>query len=428
MSNFVVWFTKITGIIPQALFFKTKMYYLNKKPKIKGGALIISNHTSVYDYALYLFVFFIRHIYVLIAKSTYNQNGFIHGLMKNLGSIVVDRNSYDFNFMSEVEEKLNKNKLVLLFPEGRLPRKEEHDLLEFKPSFVYVALHTGKPIIPIYTNGEYGFLNKKRTRVMMGDPIYVKDLYDDEKSEKENIDYICNYVKDYIKKLRNELNKRVANEVPKIVKIFDYKMLFLDFVKWTGFIPVLCDLRLKRIYVENGKIVRKPKGLFKGKYMVISNHFSFRDPVILMNSIPFRRLTFIAVSDLFENKFWGKVFTGFGCIKLDREKPTMYTFKKVKERFNRGHLVGIFPEGGITIDKPLESFKSGSVLFSVMNDADVLPIYIKRRSKWYHRQRVYIGSKIKLEASSVPSMDEINNLSEMLRKEMLKLKKVSGDL
>lgn len=427
MNIFVVWFTKITGFIPAALYFKKKVYYLNKKPKVKGGALIISNHTSVFDYALYLFVFLKRNIIVLIAKSTYYMNKLLTTFLKLMGSIIVDRKSYDFSFMSEIENKLKDNKTVLFFPEGRLPLKDEHELLEFKPSFVYIALNSGKPIIPCYTNGEYGFFNKKRTRVMIGDPIYVKDLYDDEKSEKDNIDYICNYVKEYINKLKNELNKRVANEVPYLVKLFDHKMWFYDFIKWTGFIPVLFDLRLKRIYVENGKVVKKPKGIFKGKYLVISNHKSYRDPVILMNAIPFRRLGFIAISNFFEKKFWGTLFRGFGCIKLDREKPTMYTFKKVKERFNRGHVIGIFPEGGITIEHPLESFKSGSVLFALMNDADVLPIYINKRKKWYHRQRVYIGSKIKLQGSSIPSMDEINDLSEMLRKEMLVLKKVSGD-
>ena len=44
------------------------------------------------------------------------------------------------------------------------------------------------PIIPVYTNGEY--FHGKKAKVVIGKPIDVKELYDDSKSEKENLAYI----------------------------------------------------------------------------------------------------------------------------------------------------------------------------------------------------------------------------------------------
>ena len=41
------------------------------------------------------------------------------------------------------------------------------------------------PIIPVYTNGEY--FHGKKAKVVIGKPIDVKELYDDSKSEKENL-------------------------------------------------------------------------------------------------------------------------------------------------------------------------------------------------------------------------------------------------
>ena len=79
-------------------------------------------------------------------------------------------------------------------------------MLEFKPSFVYIALESNAPIIPIYTNGKYGF--KGKTRVMIGEKIYVSDLIDETKTIEENIDNICKYFRNYIISLKEELDEK----------------------------------------------------------------------------------------------------------------------------------------------------------------------------------------------------------------------------
>lgn len=439
MNYFVVWFTKITGLPVQWLFFRKKIYYEDKNSqnrKIKGGALIISNHTSVYDYALIMFTFISRNITVLIAKSTLVLNKFLKSFMPKMGSICVDRKSYDFSFMTSAESKLNRNKTVLIFPEGRLPLPEEkeNDLLEFKPSFVYIALNSNKPIIPVYTNGEYGFKNiftKKRAKIIIGKKIYAHELIDKTKTESENIEYICNYVRDYIKQLKDKLLKieqEKKQQIPLLLKIFDYKMFFHDFVKITGAIPVICDLRIKRIYIKNKKVTKKPKNLYKGKFIIISNHKSYKDPVIILNTFWKRRISFIALDKFFETKLGNFIFKGFGCIKINRESPSLKTFKEVKNVLNRGHLIGIFPEGKIGKEEKIDNFKSGAVLFSLMNDCPIVPIYIAKRNHWYNRQRVYIGDKIYPDRNNLsPSLDQINNFSKILREKELELKKISGE-
>ena len=54
------WFFRITGFIPQLIGFRYKVYYEDKSVqgrRIKGKAILMSNHQSVMDVALYLFVF-----------------------------------------------------------------------------------------------------------------------------------------------------------------------------------------------------------------------------------------------------------------------------------------------------------------------------------------------------------------------------------
>ena len=205
MSRVFVWFVKITGWIAAVFYFKTKTYYLSptQKKNIKGKAIIVSNHKSVMDYPLYMFVFRWRVIRTLTAEIIYKKGKLMAWFLKKMGCIRVDRESGDFGFMHEAIKHLNKNGVTLVFPEARLHKPGEEGLLEFKPSFVYMALETGAPIIPCYTNGCYA--QKKRAKVLIGERIYLQELYDESKTEKENIDYLCKYVRDYINVLEVKL-------------------------------------------------------------------------------------------------------------------------------------------------------------------------------------------------------------------------------
>lgn len=183
-------FAKITGWPVQKLAFRTKIHYEDasvQNRKIRGGAIIISNHTSVFDYAVFMFVFFGRTLRYQMAELLFEKKP-LGTLLRLLGGIRVDRNSNNFGFLSQSERILEKDGIVGIFPESRLPLPGEERPLPFKPSAAYLALSSGAPIIPIYTNGSY--FSKKRAEVIIGKPFYAKSLADSELSQKENIDLV----------------------------------------------------------------------------------------------------------------------------------------------------------------------------------------------------------------------------------------------
>ena len=76
MSRFVLWFVKITGLIPELFYYRRKTYYVNKKSqnrKIKGAAIVVSNHKSIMDYPLYMFTFFCRSLRTWTAEVMYKK-------------------------------------------------------------------------------------------------------------------------------------------------------------------------------------------------------------------------------------------------------------------------------------------------------------------------------------------------------------------
>ena len=128
MNRFFLWFVKLTGLPLQYFYFRKKIYYEDKstqRRKIKGGALVVSNHYSVYDYPLIMYTFFGRSLRTLVAEVIYQKGKFMSWFMKRLGAIRVDRDSYDFSFMSAMVKCLKDRQVGLVFPESRIGEENE---------------------------------------------------------------------------------------------------------------------------------------------------------------------------------------------------------------------------------------------------------------------------------------------------------------
>lgn len=203
-------FVKLTGWLPQLICFRTKIYYEDKKiqsRRVKGGAIIVSNHTSVFDYAVYLFVFFGRTLRTVMAEVLFEKK-FLGVFLKLMGGIRVDRDSNEYGFMGKCESILRNGGLLCVFPEGRLPKPGEEKPLPFKPGAAYLALAANVPLIPVYTNGCY--FGKKRARVMIGTPVDPFDLVSEGGSDKENTEAVNAALREkllYLEKLLEERQK-----------------------------------------------------------------------------------------------------------------------------------------------------------------------------------------------------------------------------
>ena len=208
MISFFNYFVKITGWIIQKIIFRTKIFYEDKSVqsrRIKGPAIIISNHTSVYDYAVYLFVFFFSTLRCQMAEVLYKKKllGFF---LKLMGGIYVDRNAHDLDVVDKSNKILSKKGKILIFPEGRLALKDEKRPLPFNEGAALLALVSGAPIIPVYTSGNY--FKKQRVRVIIGKPIKLENIIDNKLDDKDNIRIMTKYLENRINELGNLLNEK----------------------------------------------------------------------------------------------------------------------------------------------------------------------------------------------------------------------------
>lgn len=208
MIRFFNNFTKITGFIVWKAVFRARIFYENKdiqSRQIKGPAIIISNHTSVYDFQQYLFVFFGRTLRFQVAELQF-EKPLLGWFLRNLGEIYVDRKNHNFSFMAKSESILRHGGVVGIFPESRIPRPEEERPLPFKSSAAYLALSSQAPVIPVYTDGEY--YSRKPSHVIIGTPMYADDIADDNLSDRENIERVTEAMRNKIIELGKMLDER----------------------------------------------------------------------------------------------------------------------------------------------------------------------------------------------------------------------------
>lgn len=202
LVNLFVGFVKVTGLPAAWLFLKPRVRLApGAKRRLPKPCILVSNHMSLLDFVLYLAVFPFRTIRFLIAEVLYNKGKFFAGFLGALGGIRVDRDAKSFDFVSHSLEVLDKGGTIGVFPQARLPVKG--CTFPFTVSTAFIAMHTDALIVPVYTNGNYGLF--KRTGVVIGAPICLRDFCREGLSEQEQLAHVTKMLEETVFALKEEL-------------------------------------------------------------------------------------------------------------------------------------------------------------------------------------------------------------------------------
>ena len=83
----------------------------------------------------------------------------------------------------------------------------------------------------------------------------------------------------------------------------------------------------------------------KPPYILISNHRSFMDPVIMAYIIKKYDITFLGKKELVKNKIASFVLRNMHIIPVDRHGTDMMAMRHCISAIRNGEILGIFPEG-----------------------------------------------------------------------------------
>ena len=204
VNHLLLWFVKLTGVPLALLFFKPKIYYVDKKVqsrRLPKSCILMSNHKSLMDFVLYLCLFFGKTIRFLMAEVLFNKGKLFASFLFGIGGIYVNRDNYDFSFMYETIKVLDKGGIVGIFPQGRLPVGDKE--WPFKPSVTYIALNSDAPIVPVYTDGNYGLF--KRAKVVIGTPIDIHEYCTQKNPNEAEIKRLTEMLQSKVEELKEFL-------------------------------------------------------------------------------------------------------------------------------------------------------------------------------------------------------------------------------
>lgn len=396
----------------QFIYFKKKIYYEDRKSqgrRIKGGAIIVSNHRSFKDYMMYMYVFYFRKMYCLMSELIYKKGKILSFLVSTLGGIRVDRFSFDMSFIGKSVDLLSrKKKALVIFPEAKI--NKEKRLQRFTTSYIIMALRANVPIIPVYTLGKYGLF--KRSRMAIGKKIYLTDYCNTPNPSKEELEYLNKIVKDKIYELEKMVKERMLIE--EYGKAFSLKKISFDLGRLITFSMNL-HFRVKVKNKKNKKI--------KGGFIIVSNHSMFKDPLILINAFKSRRLRILAAEIVFDgHKVRSHLMRKMGIIRIDRR---IYDIDAVTKCIDvlKGHgVLVVFPEGQIDRDSGIKQFKSGAAFMAQQANVPILPVFIDNK-RHHLRYVVHIGEKIDTKSicTNKYSTVELDKLSETIFDSIKKL-------
>ena len=254
-------FIKVSGLLFYLVFVTPRFFYATHKAKkeskrVKGGAIIIGNHSSTFDYVTLLYRHFFRVIHTFVGPAIYRFKSLRH-LCNVLENIEVKNDDpANIEALRKAKIYLNKGKTIAIFPEGRF-EDNPGEIERFSSSAIRLSFETGKPIIPYYFKGNYGLF--KRAKYNVGEKIYVRELVKGDELTNDDIEQVNKYLQDVIKKLKHQLQ---SYEITKTKTFFSKKHIISDIFKVTAFPFGYCVFPGKKIYVGDKKKVKLSNNIF----------------------------------------------------------------------------------------------------------------------------------------------------------------------
>lgn len=143
-----------------------------------------------------------------------------------------------------------------------------------------------------------------------------------------------------------------------------------------------------------------------GPFIIVANHSSLLDPIILGISIK-PKIIFVAAAYLFEIGWLGYLLRKANSIPIHRENYTdnIESIKQALKILQKGGVLGIFPEGGVDRQKNNLPIKAGAAFLATSVGVPIVPVKIKGADKVLPRGAKFVRSLSKIEVEIKKPID-----------------------
>ncbi|HEX4792236.1 MAG TPA: lysophospholipid acyltransferase family protein [Humisphaera sp.] len=114
----------------------------------------------------------------------------------------------------------------------------------------------------------------------------------------------------------------------------------------------------------------------RGGVLIVSNHQSYLDPILMALRLD-RPLNYIAKSELFENRYFGRFLRHvLNAFPVRQGAGDIGAIRETIRRLQEGHLLNMYPEGARTWDGKIAPLQKGAAMVIRRAKVPVIPAVI----------------------------------------------------
>ncbi len=126
-------------------------------------------------------------------------------------------------------------------------------------------------------------------------------------------------------------------------------------------------------------------------YIVIGNHLSMLDPIIVGYACRKYQVRFLGKDDLTKNPILRFLFNRIHMIPVSRYNTDMKALRESLQVLKQGHVLCIFPEGTRYRDGVMEDMEGGVAMIALQSGVPILPAYIQEKPRLFRTTHCYFG-------------------------------------
>jgi len=161
----VIVICRLLGIV----FWRVRVFGRENIPT--GGAVLASNHQSYFDPAL-ISITLNRPVYFLARQELFEANRFFGWLIRNLNTIPLERRTFDSTGLRQAIDVLQKDGLLIVFPEGT--RTSDGEIGKIRKGVSLLGEKAHVPLVPTLIDGAYDAWPRHHKLPIRFSPITVR--------------------------------------------------------------------------------------------------------------------------------------------------------------------------------------------------------------------------------------------------------------
>ena len=151
----------------------------------------------------------------------------------------------------------------------------------------------------------------------------------------------------------------------------------------------------------------------EGPVIVVANHISVWDPIVIGTALP-RPVYFMAKEELFRFPIFRNLLLRLHAFPVKRGQPDRSAIRRALEVLDSGQVLGVFPEGSRSKTGELQKPLPGVAMIALKARVPVIPVAcietdrILKKGSWFKSFKVRIGEPVEYSEYYEQRLNTIN--------------------